>query len=151
MAEVVLNVAAKVVLANPSGNILIVRESSKHDTNTKAGRYQLPGGRLERGEPFFEALTREVLEETGLSIVVGDALLVGEWWPVIKGVPHQIIGMFLAATTTQTEVHISEEHDEHLWIEPHKWREYDIIPPDTMAIDAYNAALARGLRQVKPR
>lgn len=36
-----------------------------------AGRWSLPGGRVEPGEPDDAAVRREVLEETGLRVVVG--------------------------------------------------------------------------------
>ena len=37
-----------------------------------AGEWSVPGGRVEWGELMVEALVREVLEETGLEIVVDD-------------------------------------------------------------------------------
>jgi 8-oxo-dGTP diphosphatase len=37
-----------------------------------AGHWSLPGGRVEFGETMVEALVREVQEETGLEVVVGD-------------------------------------------------------------------------------
>lgn len=40
-----------------------------------AGVWELPGGKVEPGEPHAAALVREVDEETGLSVEVGDLLL----------------------------------------------------------------------------
>ncbi|GAA3063724.1 NUDIX hydrolase [Actinokineospora globicatena] len=37
-----------------------------------AGLWSIPGGKVEPGESDPEALTREVLEETGLAVAVGD-------------------------------------------------------------------------------
>jgi 8-oxo-dGTP diphosphatase len=144
----VLNVAAKAVIVNPKGQVLIMRESSAHDTNTKAGHYQLPGGRIDTGEALLDGLRREVLEETGIELEVGQPLLAGEWRPVIKGVPHQIIGTFFACKTTATDVRLSEEHDDALWIDPAERAKYDIVSPDDAAIDAYVKQFAKPLAGV---
>jgi 8-oxo-dGTP pyrophosphatase MutT (NUDIX family) len=53
-AAVVLQIAAKTVVINTGGKILLLRESATHETNTKAGHYHLPGGRIEPGEYFFD-------------------------------------------------------------------------------------------------
>lgn len=135
--KIVLNVAAKAVIARGDGKVLILRESARHDTNTRVGRYQLPGGRLEIGEPLFDGLKREVLEETGLAVEIGEPLLAGEWRPVVKAVPHQIIGMFFACTTKANDARISEEHDDALWIDPKDYKQYDIVEPDWQAAEAY--------------
>ena len=142
MSDVVLNIAAKAILVDDKGRILLLCESDKHATNTKAGRYSCPGGRIEQGEAFMDGLRREISEETGLEVEIGAPLFVGEWRPVILGVPHQIIGMFLACRVKDdSAVHISEEHDAFLWIDPRKREEYDIVDPDWEAIDAYTATL----------
>ena len=52
------------------GKVLILRESGSYQDGTNAGRYDLPGGRLNPGEKYDEALAREVLEETGLTIKI---------------------------------------------------------------------------------
>lgn len=137
--DLVLHVAAKAVIINAKGEVLILREASAatHPTNTKSGRYQLPGGRLKPGEGFEAGLRREVSEETGLDIAIGKPLLVGEWRPVVQGRPRQIIGVFVAARTNTKAVRISGEHDDYRWIDPANRIDYDIVPPDWEAIDAF--------------
>ena len=47
--------------------------------------YNLPGGGAEPGESLRETVTREVKEETGLDIEVGELLFVGEYEPTRMG------------------------------------------------------------------
>ncbi len=132
-----LHIAPKAVIGNSEGQVLILREASAetYSGNTQSGRYQLPGGKLDPGETFEACLKREVLEETGLDIELGEPLLVGEWRPVVRGAQQQIIGVFVAATAKTEEVRLSGEHDGYEWIDPANHTEYDIIPPDCDAID----------------
>ncbi len=139
-----LHVAAKAVIVNSEGKVLIMREApaASHPTNTQSGHYQLPGGRLKLGEKFENGLRREVNEETGLEIDIGMPLLVGEWRPVVQGAPRQIIGVFMTAKTSSKKLRISGEHDDYQWIDPSNRADYDIVSPDWQAIDA----LVRDLR-----
>ena len=45
---------------------------------TAAGRWSLPGGRLEPGERIAEGIVREIAEETGLEVEVGGLCGVAE-------------------------------------------------------------------------
>jgi len=49
------------------GSILLIRRGQP----PSEGRWSLPGGRVEWGEPLAEAVAREVLEETGVEVWVG--------------------------------------------------------------------------------
>lgn len=49
------------------GRLLVVRRRNEPG----AGRWSVPGGRVEPGESDAEAVAREVLEETGLHVTVG--------------------------------------------------------------------------------
>ena len=134
--DIVQNVAMKAVIEH-EGKVLLLRESSHHDTNTHAGQYQFPGGRVEPGEHFLDGLKREVMEEAGLRVSVGEPLFVGEWRPIIKGVQHQIIATYLICTADSSEVAISEEHDGFVWATLEEARRLDLMPPDDQVIEAY--------------
>lgn len=49
------------------GHLLLIRRA----TEPGAGRWSLPGGRIEAGETMTAALVREMAEETGLVVNVG--------------------------------------------------------------------------------
>lgn len=137
MDGMVLRVAAKALVVNNEGNVLILREATTYEEGTNIGRYHLPGGRLEPGEAFYDGLKREVNEETGLLVESLYPLFVGEWRPTIKSVPTQIVAVFMLCKTTATDVRLSEEHDQALWIKPSEYSSYDLMDPDDKVIQAY--------------
>lgn len=119
MNNLILKVAAKALICTNEGKILLLRESGTYAEGTNMGKYQCPGGRLNAGESYNEALIREIKEETGLAIEPLYPIYVGEWKPVIKGIPHHIIGIFTVCIISQeTTLMLSEEHDAYLWIDP---------------------------------
>ena len=65
-------IAAVGAIAVRDGALLLIRRGHA----PSRGRWSLPGGRVEPGETPREALVREIAEETGLSVEVGE--LVGE-------------------------------------------------------------------------
>lgn len=65
--------AVSAVIVN-EGSILLVRRGCEPNK----GLWSLPGGSIEPGETVREALAREVLEETSLSVEVGDVAGVHE-------------------------------------------------------------------------
>lgn len=56
------------------GRILVIQRGQ----GAYAGLWAVPGGRQRRGETMQEAVRREVLEETGLIVEVGDPLWIGD-------------------------------------------------------------------------
>lgn len=61
---------AGAVVRDDAGRILVVRRRNP----PAAGRWSLPGGRIEPGETARQAAAREVREETGLVVEVGAEL-----------------------------------------------------------------------------
>jgi 8-oxo-dGTP diphosphatase len=58
------------VIKDPAGRLLLIRRGHE----PAAGLWSLPGGRIEPGETDQQAVVREVLEETGLSVECGRLL-----------------------------------------------------------------------------
>ena len=127
-------IATKAVIINDKNQVLILREANSYDEGTNGGRYQVPGGRLNPGEPYMDGLKREVMEETGLSVKIGKPIFVGEWFPVIKDVPNQIVAMYFICNPLDDEIVLSEEHDDYKWISEAELKDYDIIAPEPEAI-----------------
>jgi 8-oxo-dGTP diphosphatase len=69
MADVLVPCVGAVV-TDATGRVLLARRG--HDPG--AGLWSLPGGRVEPGETDAEAVAREVVEETGLSVACGRLL-----------------------------------------------------------------------------
>ena len=131
---IVQRVAAKALIVNDEGKVLVLREAKTYEEII--GRYGTPGGRINPGEPFFDALKREVDEESGLEVEVGKPVHVDEWFPVIKGVPNHIVGMFLLCRPVTNEVRLSLEHDDYKWISPEEAGDYNLITADRNALQA---------------
>lgn len=136
MPEPILRVAAKAVIINGEGKLLVVREAA-YDEGTRAGRYMIPGGRLEPGEAFLDGLRREAREETGLEdLEVIRPLHIAEWRPVIHGQEQHIIGIFMLCKTKATIVTLGEEHDDSQWIDPSQYADYNLLPVEAEAVEA---------------
>lgn len=80
------------------------------------GLFELPGGHIEFGEDIIEGLKREVMEEHGMRISVGDPFAVFTYLNEIKG-SHSIEVVYFAKFIDQIE-NISlnpEDHSEYRW------------------------------------
>jgi 8-oxo-dGTP diphosphatase len=139
-----LFVATKAFIVH-DGKILLLRESTHYQDGTQIGKFDVPGGRVQPGERFDEGLIREIREETGLTVRVGKPFFVGEWRPIVKGEPWQIVGIFFACEADTDAVALSEDHAEYVWAEPRAVGELEIIPNLLPVFDAWLAANAVGV------
>lgn len=59
------------------------------------GQFELPGGKIEEGEDAVAALKREIAEELGARLIIGERVCPenGQWWPILGG---RVMGVWLA-------------------------------------------------------
>ncbi|MEW6642002.1 MAG: NUDIX hydrolase [Pseudomonadota bacterium] len=95
--------------------ILLVRRARQPGK----GVYTLPGGRVEFGETLVEAITREVREETSLTV---DVVGLSGWREVLPnpaaGVSGHFVILSFAARWVSGEVVLNEELDDAKWLAP---------------------------------
>ena len=73
----------------------------------------LPGGELRLGEDPLVALRREVLEETGLSIVPVSPVRI---WSFLEDCDTHFIGITFACRSLSARVQLSTEHVAYSWL-----------------------------------
>ncbi len=95
---------------------------------------------MDAGEPFLDGLAREIAEESGLSVEVIKPIHVDEWWPEIRGVKNQIVGVFFLCRPVSTNVKLSEEHDDFQWISQNDIDKFPLMDAEKDAIHAVFAS-----------
>ncbi len=108
----------KVLLRNGNGKLLMLRKTGDYDW--MADRWEQPGGKIEEGEDRFQAAKREVKTETGLEVDEFEDLV----WLEIED--DELVNCYVMyAQDFSGKVELSEEHQEHRWIDPEEARELD--------------------------
>lgn len=128
-------VAVGAVIVN-QGKLLLIKRSSKLDWHP--GEWEILYGRIAQHEDAQMGLTREVKEEIGIEIVAGRPLTC---WHIYRGheqIAHnELIGITFLATTEQSEITLSDEHDEYRWVTPTEALELIKIEGIKRDINAY--------------
>ena len=108
------------IIKNGSGEILIVKRHPKSKTDPEM--WELPGGKVERGEFFADALVREIKEETNLDVEIGDFCEA-----VQNDYSHKrTVQLMMYLINVEGEVKISDEHTEFMWASIEKIKTLEI-------------------------
>ena len=108
------------IIRNDTDEILIVKRHPKSRTDPKM--WELPGGKVEKGEHFADALVREIKEETNLDCEVGDVCEA-----VQNDYMHKrTVQLMMYLENAEGEVEISEEHTDWMWASLEKIKELEI-------------------------
>jgi len=107
------------IVTDGQGRLLMIKRG--HDPG--AGLWSIPGGRIEPGETDAEALVREMIEETGLTVEVGR--LIGRVQrPGLNGAVVDIRDY--AATVTGGTLRPSDDAADARWVTPAELESLDI-------------------------
>jgi 8-oxo-dGTP pyrophosphatase MutT (NUDIX family) len=114
------NIRVYGLLVNDLGQVLVSDECRNGYSFTK-----FPGGGLEFGEGFKEALKREFIEELNISVDVGDLFYFNDFFQESAFNPkHQIHSFYYKVSakewefieTDKHDVPLREEGEKHRWI-----------------------------------
>lgn len=91
-----------------NNRLLLLRRGST--APWKAGRYCLPGGKLEDGEALKDGAIRELFEETGI-VTYRDSLI-----PIVISYKEGYSKTVFVTNLTNAEVVLNWEHDHYVWV-----------------------------------
>ena len=125
-------VVAGAVIEN--GRVLLAQRATPPEL---AGRWELPGGKIEPGETPQDALVRELREELGIDVTVGDP--VGVDVPLPSGHVLRAYAVRRVAGTPS-----ALDHDAVRWVGAGDLHEVDWVPADREWIADLVALLSDG-------
>lgn len=108
------------VIKNDDGEILIVKRHPKSRTDPEM--WELPGGKVEEGEFFADALIREIKEETDLDSTVG------EFCEAVQNdyMHKRTVQLMMYLEDVTGEVKISDEHTDWMWANLEKLKSLEL-------------------------
>ena len=101
--------AVKAIVSDEQGRILLIRRSL--ESKNFKHKWDLPGGKVDPGESFDQALLREVEEETGLVVAITGVAGATEF----EMAAVRVAVLILEVRSTGGTVRLSSEHDQFAW------------------------------------
>ena len=134
-----IGVGVGAIITDSQGRLFLARRSIK--AKNERGLWEFPGGSVELGETMAAALRREMREEFGIEITVGELLDVVDH--ILKQEGQHWVSPTYLCTITSGEPHIMEPEKcaEIGWFHP------DAVPKELTQISREN--LAHYVQQIK--
>ena len=119
-------ILAVISILRCNGKFLLLRRDDANEVDARI--YSGIGGKVEPGESFLEAITREVKEETGLTIPVEKFHPAGiVQAPDINDDAEWVMPIFVCDLEKQEQIPSSEDGDFY-WIAPEEIKNLNILP-----------------------
>ena len=124
MKRVVEKIAVAGVVKK-NGKILIVQRGDSDEY--LSGLWEVPGGKREPSEKTIDGCKREVEEETGIKVKVGDPIGIFEYKVEKSEQIREVTQInFLVKPIGKVEVKLSSEHKNFAWIKENEIDNYNI-------------------------
>lgn len=108
-------ITLKAVIMGGDGKVLLLKRSKKERFNK--GKWDFPGGHIEKDETVNEALRREIQEETGLQIKIGQVISITEFPKKSEQFKNEKRGIRFIAYANDDKVELNKnEHSEYVWL-----------------------------------
>jgi 8-oxo-dGTP diphosphatase len=111
MSELPVEVCGRALIIDQNGRVLVLKRSD--DSSSNPGKWELPGGKPNKGESFEDSFRREVLEETGFTIMIQQSA--GTADQLVSG--HHVVHVIMIASIQSGGLAISDEHSSFQWVE----------------------------------
>jgi 8-oxo-dGTP diphosphatase len=119
-------VTAAVIEEN--GRVLIARRKKGDRCE---GRWEFPGGKVEPGESPESSLERELREELGIEVAVGERLCAHPFR--VGEAPMELL--VYRTRIVKGEI-VCHDHDEVRWIAPRELDAFDLTDPDRRVVES---------------
>ena len=118
-----MNIVVVAALIIKNSKVLIARRSTG-DPNV-IGKWEFPGGKVEKNENEYDAIEREIKEEFELNIKAKKYLTNS-----ICNYPNKIVDLRLYSCEYISGKFNLHDHSEYKWVSPKSLLDYDLAPAD---------------------
>lgn len=115
------------------GNKILITKRKKN--SFMGGRWEFPGGRVECGEDYEQALIREIAEELGVRIKILNLFNLNHHiYDLGNGKKRKILLISYEAEIVGGEIQCIGV-EEYRWVKPEKLKEYDFVDADKTIVE----------------
>lgn len=122
MSEDSFHLGIKALIRHDAGSILLLQVNPAKLNGERKSYWDLPGGRVQKGDSVTDTLKREVAEETGITDVKSTKevgmVLANIRIPVGDDTVGLILGVFECEVSGSSGITISDEHIAYDWFTP---------------------------------